>query len=151
MRSLKAGPFTRPDFIAHVFRGPVSILRSVQAPEERLAPIQAATPAQTRPQAVEAATCVRCGRSARHRWGFAFDNRAGGSVMKCARCAYRHWPMLRRSILTAVVVGTIITALNQGNVIVGGNWVNELFWKIPLSYMVPFSVATYIALSNARR
>ena len=151
MRSLKAGPFTRPDFIGQVFRGPVSILRSVQAPEERLAPIQAATPAQTPAQTVEAATCVRCGRSARHRWGFAFDNRAGGSVMKCARCAYRHWPMLRRSILTAVVVGTIITALNQGNVIVGGNWVNELFWKIPLSYMVPFSVATYIALSNARR
>ena len=151
MRSRTAGPFTGPDFIDQVFRGPVSILRSVQAPEERLAPIQAAIPAQTPAPTVEAATCVRCGRNARHRWGFAFDNRAGGSVMKCARCAYRHWPMLRRSILTAVVVGTIITALNQGNVIVAGNWVNELFWKIPLSYMVPFSVATYIALSNARR
>ena len=112
-----------------------------------MASFQAATPTQP----VEAATCVRCGRRVRHRWGFAFDNRTGGSVMKCARCAFKHWPMLRRSILTAVVVGTIITALNQGNVIVGGNWVNELFWKIPLSYMVPFSVATYVALSNARR
>jgi hypothetical protein len=58
--------------------------------------------------------------------------------------------MLRRSLLTAAVVGTLIAAINQGNVILGGDFPAELYWKLPLTYCVPFFVATWGALVNTR-
>ena len=57
--------------------------------------------------------------------------------------------MLRRSILTSAVVGTILVAINQGTVIVAGEGTTELAWKIPLTYCVPFLVASWGALGNA--
>jgi hypothetical protein len=59
--------------------------------------------------------------------------------------------MLRRSAIVAVVVGTILTLLNQGDGLLSGNWNDALYWKIPLTYCVPFLVATYGALTAARR
>ena len=58
--------------------------------------------------------------------------------------------MLKRSLVASVVVGTILTALNQGDAIVSGQLAGALFWKIPLTYCVPFLVATYGALANNR-
>ena len=69
------------------------------------------------------------------------------------RCLYHtlvHRSLLKRSLLTAAVVGTIITAINQGNVILPGDFPGELYWKIPLSYCLPFLVATWGALINTR-
>lgn len=68
---------------------------------------------------------------------------------ECWRCAFRNRGMLRRSILTSIVVGTILTAINQGTVIVAGEGTMELAWKIPLTYCVPFLVASWGALGNA--
>ena len=51
----------------------------------------------------------------------------------------------RRSLLTGVVVGTILTAINQGDVIVAGETPN--FIKIALTYLVPYCVATYGAVT----
>ena len=45
--------------------------------------------------------------------------------------------MLRRSILTSAVVGTILVAINQGTVIAGGDATWALAWKVPLTYCVP--------------
>ena len=59
--------------------------------------------------------------------------------------------MLRRSAIVALVVGTILTLLNQGDGLLSGQWVNALYWKIPLTYCVPFLVATYGSLAAARR
>ena len=59
--------------------------------------------------------------------------------------------MLRRSALVAIVVGTILTFLNQGDSLFSGEWTNALYWKIPLTYCVPFLVATYGSLAAARR
>ena len=105
--------------------------------------------------------CDRCGKPLREGWGFAFKlkSAAGGKeadtivaeVSKCVSCALRHVPMLRRSLAVALVVGTILTMLNQGDTIFAGNWQNALYWKIPLTYCVPFCVATYGALTNSRR
>jgi hypothetical protein len=54
-------------------------------------------------------------------------------------------------LLTALVVGTILTFINQGNVLISGHPPGELFWKIPLTYCVPISVATtWGALLNTR-
>ncbi|PKB72990.1 MAG: hypothetical protein BZY75_04185 [SAR202 cluster bacterium Io17-Chloro-G7] len=74
-----------------------------------------------------------------------------GEITKCIACAVRHQPMLRRSFTVALVVGTILTILNQGDTLFAGEWKSPLYWKIPLTYCVPFCVATYGALSNNRR
>ena len=69
--------------------------------------------------------------------------------LECWRCALRNRRMLRRSVLTSAVVGTILVAINQGTVIVGGDGSADLAWKIPLTYCVPFLVASWGALGNA--
>ena len=72
-------------------------------------------------------------------------------VVKCLKCALLHWPMLKRSATASLVVGTILTALNQGDLLLSAQWSNSFYWKIPLTYCVPFLVATYGALTNSRR
>jgi hypothetical protein len=79
-------------------------------------------------------------------WSFALE----GSHM-CARCSLSHRPLVRRSLLTALVVGTVLVAINQGNVLANGDFPASLYWKIPLTYAVPFCVATWGALVNSRR
>ncbi|PKB56864.1 MAG: hypothetical protein BZY73_06265 [SAR202 cluster bacterium Casp-Chloro-G3] len=59
--------------------------------------------------------------------------------------------MLKRSLIAALVVGTVLTALNQGDALLWGQWNNALYWKIPLTYCVPFIVASYGALINSRK
>jgi|TARA_B100000378_G_scaffold252638_1_gene228050 hypothetical protein len=59
--------------------------------------------------------------------------------------------MLKKSLAACVVVGTLLTALNQGDILLAGEWNSSLWWKIPLTYTVPFLVATYGALSNNRK
>jgi hypothetical protein len=58
--------------------------------------------------------------------------------------------MLRRSLLIALVIGTILIAINQGDLLLRGQWNDALLWKIPLTYAVPFVVATWSALINGR-
>ena len=102
----------------------------------------------------EADECRNCGRTARAGWSFAFRPRQAAesqATVKCILCAPRHGPMLRRSAMVAVVVGTILTLLNQGDGLLSGHWNSALYWKIPLTYCVPFLVATYGALTAARR
>ena len=100
---------------------------------------------------VSAISCQRCGRLIRGGSGYTFRPRSGaGGITKCRRCALRHGPMLRSSAIASVVVGTALTALNQGDAILSGQLSGALAWKIPLTYCVPFLVATYGALSNSR-
>ena len=58
--------------------------------------------------------------------------------------------ILQRSLLLALIVGTTLTAINQGNVIAGGDFPPSLYWKVPLTYCVPFIVATLSAWLTAR-
>jgi hypothetical protein len=48
---------------------------------------------------------------------------------------------LRRSLVVAVVVGTALNIINQGPEILAGNW--PVIWKLVLTYVVPFLVASY--------
>ena len=70
--------------------------------------------------------------------------------VRCLSCAIRSRPMLRRSALTGLLVGTILVAINQGAALVTGDLRASLIWQIPLTYLVPFCVATWGALSNSR-
>lgn len=51
----------------------------------------------------------------------------------------------RRSLVVALIIGTIINAINQGDVLVIGGDLNWI--KIGLSYILPYCVATYGAVS----
>ncbi len=67
-------------------------------------------------------------------------------VEKCLRHAASHRPLLRNAVATALVVGTALTLINQGNVVLNGRFPAELWWKIPLTYSVPYLVSTWAAL-----
>jgi hypothetical protein len=58
--------------------------------------------------------------------------------------------MVRRSLLTALLVGTLLTAINQGDRIVRGDLSRGAAVKIALTYCVPFAVSTSGALGAAR-
>jgi hypothetical protein len=47
----------------------------------------------------------------------------------------------RRSLIVAVVIGTALNAINQGPEMLGGSW--PVWWKLSLTYLVPFLVASY--------
>jgi hypothetical protein len=55
--------------------------------------------------------------------------------------------------MTSLVVGTILTAINQGDALVTLTLAPVLLWKIPLTYFVPYTVSTYsaVAISRERR
>ena len=62
----------------------------------------------------------------------------------------RHAPMLRRSLGIAGAVGTVLILINQGDVLLTGPRTAALLWKVPLTYAVPFLVASWSALINSR-
>ncbi|HKB26948.1 MAG TPA: nitrate/nitrite transporter NrtS [Methylomirabilota bacterium] len=94
-------------------------------------------------------SCAACGAPLAGRSAFQFQAPGGAAVM-CARCALRHPPMLRRSLGIAAIVGTLLLAINQGDLLLHGAWPPALAWKVPLTYLVPFVVATWGALVNGR-
>jgi len=101
------------------------------------------------PSRAVAPQCARCGQTFGHRAAYQFQT-PGGLSRKCLPCALRHAPMLRRSGLLALIVGTILTGINQGDVLLAGHWPSALVWKLPLTYAVPFIVATLGALGTGR-
>lgn len=97
--------------------------------------------------------CQRCQRPVRQSWGFAIKSGDAPTnpSLHCLRCALQHRGMLRRSLMVSLVVGTLLTLLNQGDTLLAGRWNTDLYWKIPLTYCVPFLVATYGALTSSRQ
>jgi hypothetical protein len=93
-----------------------------------------------------ASLCARCERPLAGRSAYLL-----GAEQRCLPCALRYRPLLRRSALTALVVGTVLVLVNQGGLLLSGAWPASLLWQVPLTYAVPFCVATWGALGNARR
>jgi hypothetical protein len=50
-------------------------------------------------------------------------------------------PSVRRSLIVALVIGTVLNAINQGPEILTGHL--PIWWKLILTYFVPFAVASY--------
>jgi hypothetical protein len=96
-------------------------------------------------QVVDEARCGRCGRVLRP--GYRFH----GGTLRDLRCALRYPPLLRRSLVTALIVGSVLTAINQGDHLLAGQFTGAMAWKIPLTYCVPFVVSTNGALGGSRR
>ena len=53
--------------------------------------------------------------------------------------------IVRRSLVLAAIVGTILNVINQGDALVGGG--SLVAWKIVLTYCVPYCVASYGAVT----
>lgn len=53
-------------------------------------------------------------------------------------------PVIYKNLLVALIVGTILTIINQGDIIMGGD---IYVWKVVLTYIVPFLVSSYGAYS----
>ncbi len=64
----------------------------------------------------------------------------------CLACAVLYRPVLRRAVYVSVVVGTILTIINQGDVLLAGVVTPLVVAKILLTYAVPYSVSTFSAL-----
>lgn len=65
------------------------------------------------------------------------------------RIAFRRDVVLR-GLKVGAIVGTILVAINQGDLILGGQLDASAAWKIPLTYLVPYCVATYGGVSAIR-
>jgi hypothetical protein len=50
----------------------------------------------------------------------------------------------RRSLYVALVVGTVLNLINQGDAILGAGSINWI--KLSLTYLVPYAVCTYGAV-----
>lgn len=57
-------------------------------------------------------------------------------------------PVVGRSVWVAIIVGTVLNAINQGPEIWHGDIVH--IWKLVLTYCVPFLVASYGSWSALR-
>ncbi len=68
----------------------------------------------------------------------------------CLVCAVLYRPVLRRAVWIALIVGTILTIINQGDVLLAGAVTPLVVAKILLTYAVPYSVSTFSALSANR-
>jgi methyl-accepting chemotaxis protein len=76
---------------------------------------------------------------------------AGGAMTISRYRALRRaltWPIASRSLATMAVVGTILNVINQGDAILWSGAIN--WWKVLLTYCVPFCVATFGAYSAYR-
>jgi len=51
----------------------------------------------------------------------------------------------RHALIVAAIVGSILTVINHGDLLLAGQWPNEI--KVILTYVVPYCVATYGAVS----
>jgi hypothetical protein len=76
----------------------------------------------------------------------------GGSRWKCVRCALLDRALVWRSSRVALLVGTVLVALNQGDQLLLGTFpFATSWWKLPLTYLVPYCVVSYGAISNGVR
>jgi hypothetical protein len=83
----------------------------------------------------------RCTRAAGYRFG---------TNARCRRHALTYQPVVRRAIVVALFVGTILCIINQADVLLSGHLTAFVVAKIGLTYLVPFSVSTYSALAANR-
>ncbi|UTW56686.1 nitrate/nitrite transporter NrtS [Kordiimonas sp. SCSIO 12610] len=67
---------------------------------------------------------------------------ANGSMSVCFWDAVKERSTVRRALLVASIVGTLLCLINQWEAIIGG-FIGVNWFKVVLTYMVPFSVSTY--------
>jgi len=87
-----------------------------------------------------------CTRAAWYR----FVSGTQDSGLRCRWHALVYLPVCGRAIKVALVMGTLLMVINQGDVLLSGQLTVLVASKIVLTYTVPFSVSTYSALGANR-
>lgn len=59
-------------------------------------------------------------------------------------------PIVKRSVRVALVVGTLLALINQGDLILSGQLDPRTLFKIGLTYLVPYSVSTWASVQTVR-
>ncbi|MBX3418638.1 MAG: nitrate/nitrite transporter NrtS [Pirellulaceae bacterium] len=59
--------------------------------------------------------------------------------------------VIKRSLCFSLVVGTILTAINQGDIVMSGKLEARHWFKIGLTYCVPFIVSTLSSVGALRQ
>jgi len=90
--------------------------------------------------------CDRCGRIAR----FRFAGAGAVPALRCWRHAVFYGPVVRRALKVATVVGTILFLINQLDVVLSGEVTPLVVLRVVLTYLTPFLVSLYSALSTNR-
>jgi hypothetical protein len=91
-------------------------------------------------------TCGVCARTAR----YAFAGPAGERVLRCTRHAIAYPRVRDRALQVAAIVGLVLFAINQLDVVLQGGLTAMVAAKIVLTFAVPYSVSTYSALQVNR-
>lgn len=71
--------------------------------------------------------------------------RGANSIWKLACLCATSDGVPRRSLYVALVVGTVLNLINQGDALLRTASIN--WWKLVLTYCVPYAVCTYGAVS----
>ena len=91
-------------------------------------------------------TCGVCMRAAR----YAFAGPAGERQPRCTRHAIVYPRVRDRAIRVALLVGVVLFAINQLDVVIRGELTPLVAAKILLTFAVPYAVSTYSALQVNR-
>ncbi|GBD23045.1 hypothetical protein HRbin29_00696 [bacterium HR29] len=91
-----------------------------------------------------------CDRGAHSFARFRVEGDDGAPVHLCLRHTLSSRRVVRTALTVAAVVGTVLTAINQGDQLASGNLQAAMLWKTPLTYCVPYCVATVSALRVAQ-
>jgi hypothetical protein len=67
------------------------------------------------------------------------------------RCAILHPPLVKRALKTSLVVGTVLTTINQLDTILAQGLTPRVAFKVVLTFVVPIVVTSWGALTNGRR
>ena len=59
--------------------------------------------------------------------------------------------VVKRSLKVSLLVGSILVAINHGDLLLNGAAGSELLWKIPMTYCVPYAVSTFASVDALRR
>lgn len=70
---------------------------------------------------------------------------------QCGRAGQPLRALVRRSAITSAVVGSALLAINQGDALFSGRFPPSLWWRVPLTYLVPFMVSLHAASLASRR
>ena len=90
--------------------------------------------------------CGVCDRPAQ----YAFGNGAGGRDARCLRHAIGYPRVRDRPRRVALVLGVVLFAINQLDVVLRGEITLLVLVKIVLTFAVPYLVSTYSALQVNR-
>ena len=81
---------------------------------------------------------------------YQFAARVDAPQTRCLRHALGYPPVRDRAIRVALLVGSILLVINQADVGLSGQLSALVVAKIGLTYLVPYSVSTYSALTANR-